>query len=166
MRYLIACGVLGSAALAQVSLWDYLTFYGVHLDLVLVLVLAWTMVRNLEEGIVWALIGGLLLDLLSGTPFGVFSIALVVVMTLATLVQTRVFGGGLVLPIIFTFPLSLIFNGLALLMLNLLGRPTIWISAFEQILLPVAGLNTGAMAVLFPLVYLLNRRLNPQPLTF
>jgi rod shape-determining protein MreD len=166
MSFLVACGVLLSAALAQVSLWDYLVFSGVHLDLVLVLVLAWAMVRNLEEGTIWALIGGLCLDLLSGTPFGVFSIALVVVMALATLVQTRVFGGGLVLPILFSFPLSLLFNGLALLMLNLLGRPVAWISAFEQVLLPAAGLNTGAMVVLFPLVYLLNRRLNPQPLSF
>ena len=166
VNYLLAGVVLLGAALAQVSLWEFLTFSGIRLDLVLILVLAWAMVRNLSEALIWAVIGGLCLDLMSGTPFGVFSIALVSVAALATLVQTRVFGGGLVLPIIFTFPLSLLFNGLALVMLSLLGRPVAWLTTFEQVLLPAAGLNTGFMVVLFPVVYLFNRRFNPQPLSF
>jgi hypothetical protein len=71
-----------------------------------------------------------------------------------------------VLPLSLTFPLSLLFNGLALLWLALLGRPVIWSDAFFNVLLPAAVFNTVVMMLVFPLLYLLNRWLNPQPLTF
>jgi hypothetical protein len=62
--------------------------------------------------------------------------------------------------------LSLLFNGLALLFLTLLGRPIVWSDAFFNVLLPVAIFNTAVMMLVFPLLYLLNRIMNPQPLSF
>ncbi|MDH3676079.1 MAG: hypothetical protein OES12_11340, partial [Anaerolineae bacterium] len=63
-------------------------------------------------------------------------------------------------------PLSLLFNTLALLLLNILGRPVIWVDAFSHVLLPAALVNTAVMLMIFPLLYLLNRYLDPQPLSF
>ena len=91
---------------------------------------------------------------------------MLVVALVANLSHGRIFGSSIVLPLSLTFPLSLLFNTLALLMLSLWGRPVMWADAFSYALLPAALLNTGVMLLIFPLLYLLNRYLNPQPLSF
>jgi rod shape-determining protein MreD len=158
--------LLLSATLLQSTLAPYVEISGVHPDLVLVLVIGWVILRGLEEGLWWALIGGLSLDFFSGTPFGVFTLAMIVVALVAALFHGRVFGSSIILPLSLTFPLSLLFNGLALLILNLLGRPIAWSNAFYDILLPVAIFNTMVMVLVFPLLYLLNRLLTPRQLSF
>ena len=144
----------------------FIEISGVHPDLVLLLVIGWIILRGLGEGLVWALIGGLSLDFVSGAPFGVFTLALLLTAFVANLAHGRIFGSSIVLPLSLTFPLSLLFNGLALLFLTLLGRPAGWTEAFFDVLLPVAIFNTAVMLLVFPLLYLLNRFLNPQPLSF
>jgi rod shape-determining protein MreD len=155
-----------SATLLQSTLAPYIKISNVHPDLVLVVVIGWTILRGLSDGVVWAVIGGLSLDLLSGGPFGLFTLAMLVVTLVTSLFHGRLFGSSIILPLSLTFPLSLLFNGLALLLLNLLGRPIIWNEAFSAVLVPVAIFNTAVMLLVFPLLYMLNRWLNPQPLSF
>jgi rod shape-determining protein MreD len=112
------------------------------------------------------LIGGLSLDFFSGAPFGVFSLAMLVVALMTHLAHGRVLGSSIILPLSLTFPLSLLFNGVALLLLALLGRPIVWSDAFGHVLLPAALFNTGVMLLVFPLLSFLNRWLNPQTLSF
>ena len=148
------------------TLSPFIKISGVHPDLVLILIIGWIILRGLGEGLVWALIGGVCLDLVSGAPFGVFTLTTLLVALAANLSHGRVFGSSIVLPLSLTFPLSLLFNGLALLFLTLLGRPIVWSDAFFNVLLPVAIFNTAVMMLVFPLLYLLNRIMNPQPLSF
>lgn len=134
--------------------------------MVLLLVISWTILRGLDEGLAWAVIGGLGLDFVSAAPFGLFTLAMVVTTLVANLSHGRIFGSSIVLPLSLTFPLSFLFNALALLLLNLLGRPVIWVDALSNVLLPASLFNTGIMMIVFPLLYLLNRFLNPQQLSF
>ena len=166
IRNIIALLFLVSAAIIQTTLSPYLKIDGVHPDFVLVLVIAWTILSDLEEGLAWALIGGLSLDFMSAAPFGIFTLSLVIVAIVANFSHGRIFGSSIVLPLGFTFPLSILFNAFALLILNLLGRPVIWADAFNEIFLPVAIFNTGVMVVIFPPLYYLYRRMHPQPLSF
>jgi rod shape-determining protein MreD len=129
-------------------------------------VVGWVILRGLEEGVTWALIGGLSLDLTSGAPFGIFSLSLLLVVLITHVAHGRVFGSSTFLPLSLTFPLTLFFNGLALFSLNVLGRPINWSDAFTHVLIPLAVLNTGVMLLVFPPLYFLNRWLNPQPLSF
>ena len=152
--------------LIQVTLSPYMKINGVHPDLVLLLVIGWTVLRGFGDGITWALIAGLCLDFISGAPFGVFTLTMLLVAITANLFHGRTFGSSIVLPLGLAFPLSLLFNATALLLLSLLGRSIIWSDAFYNILFPVAVFNTGVMIIIFPLLYLLNRWLYPQPLTF
>jgi rod shape-determining protein MreD len=115
--------------------------------------------------LIWALIGGLSLDFLSGAPFGLFTLTTLIVTLATSLFHGRLFGSSIILPLSLTFPLSLLFNSVALLLLNLLGRPIIWNDVFSYLLVPVAIFNTATMLFAFPLLYLLNRWLNPQPLS-
>ncbi len=157
--------LLVGAALIQATLSPYIKINGVHPDLVLLLVIGWTILRGLEEGVVWSLLGGISLDFLSGAPFGVFSLTLLLVTVTTSLFHGRMFGSSIVIPLILTFPLSLLFNGAALFFLSFLGHPVAWTAAFYVILLPNALFNTGVMLLVFSLLYMLNRWLNPQPIT-
>ena len=166
MRTLIPLITLISAALLQVTLSPYVKISGVHPDLVFVLVIGWMILRGLEEGHLWALIGGLSLDVLSGAPFGVFTLSMLLVALTANLFHGRVLVSSIVLPLSLTFPLGLLFNGLVLLFLDLLGRHIVWSDVFFSKLLPLAIFDTMIMMLVFPLLYLLNRFLTPRQISF
>ncbi|MBN1221274.1 MAG: rod shape-determining protein MreD [Anaerolineae bacterium] len=166
MPTIVSLVILISAALLQSTLLPYVEISGVHPDLVLVLVIGWVFLSGLEEGLRWALIGGLSVDFLSGAPFGVFTLTMLVVALVTGFFHGRTFGSSMVVPLGLIFPLSLLFNGLALLLLALLGRPIAWSNAFFDILLPTAIFNTMLMMLVFPLLYLLNRFLTPRQLSF
>ena len=165
MLNLIAAVVLVGMALAQATFSSYMKVNGLHPDLVLILVISWTILHSFEEGLIWALIGGMALDFISGTPFGVSSLAMVLVVVIIATAQGRVFGSNIFFPLLLAFPLSLLFNGLILLCLNVLGRPVAWVETFSLILFPLALFDTGVTFLVFPLLYWLNRRLSPQPLS-
>jgi rod shape-determining protein MreD len=154
----LGLAVLLGLVLIQSSIGPFLTVVGVHPDLVLVAVVGWTLLRGTREGLVWALIGGFALDLLSGGPFGAVTVALVITSLLANLGYGRVFGGYLVLPMVLTFPLSLAYYLMYTLLLSMLGQPVAWVSTVADIILPAAVLNIAAMLILFPLLRLLHRR--------
>jgi rod shape-determining protein MreD len=120
----------------------------------------------LEEGLTWALIGGLSLDFISGAPFGIFSLAMLIVAVLVNMSQGRILGSSIALPLSLTFPLSLLFNTLALIFLYLLGWPVAWLEALTTVLFPVALLNTGVMVVIYPFLSSFNRFLDPQRFSF
>lgn len=145
-------------ALIQSSIGPFLTIVGVHPDLVLVAVIGWTLLRGPGEGLVWAVIGGISLDLLSGGPFGVATIALVITSTLASLGYGRVFGSYLILPLALTLPLSLAYYLIYTLLLSVLNGLVAWIPTVVDIILPASLVNIAAMLLLFPLLRLLHRR--------
>lgn len=70
--------ILALAAVLQasmISLW----FGSAGPDLIFLIVLAWSINVDLRKGLVWAFIGGLMLDLLSAAPLGTSSIGLMLV---------------------------------------------------------------------------------------
>ena len=71
MRFLIAAGLLAVAALFQSVLGTSLPVVRGRPDLVLVVVLAWSMLRGSGEGAFVGFLGGLLLDSVTYTQFGI-----------------------------------------------------------------------------------------------
>ena len=154
------------ATLLQATVSPFIKINGVHPDLVLILVIGWVTLRGWNEGIIWGLIGGFSLDFISAAPFGIFSLTILLVTLITASAHQLNLGSSIVLPLVLTFPLSFLFNGVALLILDLLGRSIFWGTALTNVLTPVAIFNTGMMMIIFPLLYLLNRWLNPQRLSF
>lgn len=145
-------------ALAQSSVGPFLTVAGVHPDLVLMAVVGWTFLRGPGEGVMWAIVGGLCLDLLSSGPFGLMTVALVVASLLAGLGYGRIFGGYLVLPLALAFPLSLVYYLVYMLLLIVFSQSVDWLPALTTVILPASLLNIAAMLVLFPPLRALHRR--------
>src|ERR1700704_1073561 len=78
VRYLLGGLLLLPAAVLQVTLAPRLEVFGAFPNLVLLVVVGWTLVRGAGAGIRWGIAGGLLLDLLAPGPLGVHALALVV----------------------------------------------------------------------------------------
>jgi rod shape-determining protein MreD len=93
---------------------------GVAPQLLLLVVLAWTLLHGLAEGMLWALVAGLLLDLFSTSPLGVTTLAMMAAMAVAALIQRSFPGSRLLLPIVLAFVTTAVFWTVNVFLLRLL----------------------------------------------
>ena len=74
------------AALIQSSILPFAAAGGAGLDLVLVLAVVWTMTVGLDGGLIWAFLGGLIIDVLLLRPLGLTAFVLLLAVGAAWLV--------------------------------------------------------------------------------
>ena len=77
MSVYVGLAIAFGAALLQATLLADYQVAGVHPDLVLLAVVGWAALHRLEDGLLWATLGGISTDLLSAGPFGSSVLALV-----------------------------------------------------------------------------------------
>jgi rod shape-determining protein MreD len=122
----IAFPVLLLLTVIQTTLLPQTTILGAPPQLIPLTVLAWALVRGSAEGLVWAFIGGLLIDLFSPSPVGLSSLALMTAVLLMTTLQQSIAINRFFIPMIlggigmFTFSLT------SVLLLRLSGYPIVW----------------------------------------
>jgi rod shape-determining protein MreD len=92
-------------------------------DLILMLVLSWMMLADMREGIVWAMVGGILQDLVNGLPTGTSALALVVVASLVNLVVGPVARSNIVVPPVVIAVGTVLYHLLLIGLFAILGRP-------------------------------------------
>lgn len=86
-------------------------FYGIAPNLFLVLVILWLIQKNFQEGFIWAVAGGLLLDLLSPLAFGLISLSILLCAFLVSLIiQNASFSDNTFSRIGISIAACLIFN--------------------------------------------------------
>jgi len=122
---------------------------GVKPDIVLLLVVSWSIIRGAMEGVVWGFIGGLALDLFSGAPLGVSALILVAVGLLTNLGESNLLKSNMVLPLLAGFLASCAYEGAQMLALQAFGWNLSLGEAITRVVLPSSLLN----AVLMPGVY-------------
>ncbi len=154
--------LLTSAALLQSSLFPHLSWGGLKPDLVVMLVISWGLLRGVKEGLLWAFIGGLALDLLSATPLGLSALVLTPWILLTSLGQKSIYRTNILLPLASIFLATLGYNLVLLLAWQLLGRPALWGETFLEVLLPTGFLNLLVMLPLYPFLSWLHRRIGPE----
>ena len=160
---LIGAGVLLTAALVQGSMLPFFIGDHVPVNLVLVLVVGWALLRGLQSALVWAVVGGLWLDLLSGVPLGTAMLALSLVayactigvipwLTSTGLIAAAVTAGGTLL-----YTYSYFF----LLRTRQLVGGESWLDIWQSHALPAAVTNA---LVSIPVFWLLARFAGGAPL--
>jgi rod shape-determining protein MreD len=128
----------------------------VRADLMLMLVVGWGVVHGSGQAALWGLGGGILLDLLAGTPFGLHSLSLGAIGLLADSLQTNFFRSNLLIPPATILIASLLLHMAQAAALQTFGYPINWAFYLFNVVFPTALLNT----VLMPLVYWLLQRLD------
>jgi rod shape-determining protein MreD len=149
-------------ALLQTTALPSLTVLGVKPELMLLAVLAWSMLRGVEEGLLWAFVGGLMLDLFSGGPLGASTLALLVASFLSGLAQGSVTRSSFLLPMVAALAGTLLYHGLLLLIVQLARGTVPWADSLFQVTLPSLAVNTLLMPVMFRALAWLDRRTGRQ----
>lgn len=129
------------------------------------LVAGWAFLRGPGEGAIWAFIGGLLLDALSGGPFGGFTLSLLVAALLVGQRWGRELGSTAFQIILLVLVAGFLTHAVLLLSMSATGYPVDWPHALSRVAAPSAVLN----ALLAPLVHQplswLDRRTRPEGFT-
>lgn len=136
----------------------HLTIMGVKPDLVLLMVISWSLLRGAQEGVIWALVGGMGLDLLSGAPFGTSTVPLVIISLLAGLGELSVFRTRIALPLIATLIATLAYDLFFLLLLYAEGRSIAWTDSLTKVVLPSTLFNVLLSPFVYKALYWLHRK--------
>lgn len=141
MAYLIGVPLLALLAMLQSSMFADFGFYDGRPDLVLLAVAGWALAGEGQQAMVWGLIGGVFLDMLSALPMGTSSIALILVAYLVSLYARRIWEVNLLMPLGVTLIASLFFHSFMLIALLLLGRTVQLDYAYARVILPSTFIN-------------------------
>jgi rod shape-determining protein MreD len=146
MTLLIYVVVLVLAALVESTAGYQLdALGGGRLNLVLVLVTAWSLVRGTQDGLLAGLAGGIALDLMSGTPFGLHTILLGTLGAATAIGGGTLARGGLALLFGTTVLTTVAYYALQVLILRPFGWEFPGLMRFVNVLVPTIFLNMLCM---------------------
>ncbi len=145
-------------AIVQTTLVPLLPTGDAKPDLFLVIVVAWGIVRGGGEATLWGLGGGLVLDLLSGVPFGLQTLGLGGLGLLADLMETNFFRTNILVPLAAIAVATFLYHILEAAAMQTFGYPIYWESFLLHQVIPTAILNI----ILMPFIYAALRRLHQR----
>jgi len=157
MSLYVSVPLLLLVAVIQSTLLPRLAVTAVHPDLMLLVVVAWGLLKGNPDVLVWGFIGGLSLDLFSGLPLGAGTLPMLVVAGLAGVGAVGVSGRHFAVPLTGAFLATFAYYGISVLVLNALGRPLPLATFVLQTVLPASLLNVLTMILVFPLMRGLHR---------
>jgi rod shape-determining protein MreD len=150
--------LLSGLSLLQSTLLPHLKVLGVQPDLVLLMVVSWSLLRGAEEGMLWALIGGLALDILSSARLGVNTLPLLLIGFLTGLWQRGIVRQDVLVPFLAIPVATVVYQSAMVALLKLFGWPGTWSASFVHSVLPSMLLNTLLMPVAYVLMRGIHRR--------
>jgi rod shape-determining protein MreD len=160
-RHLFAAILLALLAFIEASVFPRLLGDLPRANLVLIMSCAWASLRG-NEGFVWALGGGVMLDLLSSAPFGTHTAGLVLGNTVALLLNRLPLPAEFFRVTNWVAVATVVFHLSMLGFLAIAQRPYDLSRALTTAIIPLLAINPvlslGAFAVLAPL----QRQLNEQ----
>ena len=142
------------AAALQAGMVPQLRILGGAPDLVFLFVLAWSINARLEEGVTWALVGGILEDVLSITPVGTSSIGLILMVFLINQLSTQVYTVSFLLLAVFTVVGTLIQQTINYILLFLAGGTIDLLGDVSYIIIPTIVYN---FIFIWPVYWFLRR---------
>jgi rod shape-determining protein MreD len=134
-------------------------------DLILMLVLSWTMLAGLEEGILWALVGGILQDIVNGLPTGTTALSLVIVAFVANLAVGPVGRNNLIFPPLVLVAGTVIYQLLLELLFTIFGRGVPIMMMLTNVTLPTVLFNVILILPVFRIMGFVFEASRPRRVT-
>ena len=148
-------------SLLQSTAWTRLQIGAIWPDILLLVVMSWALLRGPGEAAVWAFAGGVGLDLLSSGPFGASAAGLLVVVLLTTALQSGVFRGRALIPLLTAFLATAAFHAVYLLSMLLIGQRIDVLDALTRVILPQAVYNAALSLFVHRIMAGIHRRISP-----
>jgi rod shape-determining protein MreD len=151
VKILLKVGIIVTALLIQLTLLNSFTIQGLKPDLILLVVLIFSLLNGAEEGTVSGFASGLLQDIFSTGLLGVNALVKTVIGFISGILKEKIFLEHILflIPII-TFVVSISQSILMLLILHAFGIEYGMVWSFKKIILPEALYNS----LLSPFVFL------------
>jgi rod shape-determining protein MreD len=138
---LLALPILTIVAILQSAVFSHITFLRGGFDVMLIVVVAWSLVQRGNDGPAWALVGGVLSDALSGGPPGAITLSLAAVTFFIALTEGRFYQTNWPVALLASVLSTLIYHLIYLALLALAGRPVNWADTLTLSTFPSAILN-------------------------
>ena len=165
MGYYIVIPLLALAAALESSVLPYLRLYSGQPGLVLMLVLCWGLRAPLEEALFWAFIGGIFQDLLSITPIGTSTIAMVIVLFGVEVIRKQVYRVSIVTLTGMVLAGTVLKQIVVFIVLALIGAPRDLGEVLPYVLMPEIFYNLILMLPLYVILRFVQRRIRKPELT-
>lgn len=155
----ISIPVMLLLTILQTAVLPYFQISNLSPQLPLLVALSWGLLRGLNEGALWAFVGGLLMDLFSITPLGTTAISYMVAVTAVLWVKEAFPTSRVFLPVALSALATIIFLIVNLILLRLFNTisslqvvttlwPLILINAI--VMLPVYWITYGIVRTIWP----------------
>jgi rod shape-determining protein MreD len=133
--------ILLFAAVVQSTLVEDIRILGGRPDLVLLLAVTWGIIRGAQDGAIWGFIGGIFCDLLSASPFGMWTLTMTLVGFLVGQSWVYALGPTLMRLALMSAAGTLIGHTLLLVIMVLIGYPVNFWYSIQTVAGPAALLN-------------------------
>ncbi|MCA9977824.1 MAG: rod shape-determining protein MreD [Anaerolineales bacterium] len=157
----LAIRVMLLLAVVQTAVLPRFPILGLVPQLPFLVALAWGLLRGMNEGIIWAFIGGLLLDLFSIAPMGATSFSFMLAILAVIWIENAIPADRFFVPVIMSIAATVINLLIYFILLRLLGYPTTLQGAAA--LLPTAILHGALILPVYWLLFYLDRTFRPRP---
>ena len=161
MARILYGGLLLVVALAQATLVPAYNPISIQPNVALVMILVWSALRGLPEGLTWAFALGMLFDVLAVDPLGTNALALLPVVLLAGAARRRFFQSSLIFPMALAVVATVV-HGVGLLLLRGGAADAIPLSTLLRFILLQAVLNSIFVPPLYLVAAAMNRRISLQ----
>ncbi|MGQ9599529.1 MAG: rod shape-determining protein MreD [Anaerolineae bacterium] len=149
--------LLAIVALIQATVMPHLRVWGVFPDLPLLVVASWALLRGAREGLIWGFIAGLAVDLSSGAPLGAATISLMVAGGVSGFGEATVFRSHVALPLVTVAGVTVLYDLLFLLVMQLSGQEVVWLESLWRTIVPSALLNMLISPLVLGMMHPLHR---------
>lgn len=149
---LIAFPVLGLALMMQLAVFSRFNLLFGSPDLLLLILVAWSLQERVRRAWVWGSLAGLLVGYVSGLPWYVPLLGYLGAVGLAQMLRRRVWQAPLLAMFLVTLAGTLLMHALSFLALRLAGDPLPLGDSFNLITLPSIFLNLFIGLLIYPLV--------------
>ncbi|HUS18002.1 MAG TPA: rod shape-determining protein MreD [Chloroflexia bacterium] len=166
MLTLVGLVLVFLAGLLQTSVLPILLPQVGHLDvrpdLLVLLIVAVTLAGSLRDAAIWAVAGGLFLDLLGALPLGTSAFCLLLVAMLAYFGTSNPFRAHLVMPLVMVFCCTILYYLVLMSLRTLFGQHFAWLNALGGVVLPTALFNMALMPLVYSGILVLTERFAPR----
>lgn len=158
MGSFLSLPILALAAMLQASVMPQIRFWDGAPDLVFLCVLSWSVNAPLEESVTWAVVGGIMQDLLSVAPIGLSSIGLIFVVFGVYYLSRQVQRVGLLWLIALVLAGSLFQQMMVWLLFGLLGFTVSFADDFNFVIIPTIIYNLGFVWPIYGVMWIVRRQ--------
>ncbi len=152
----IAAGILAVivAALLQLAVMPAFSIFGVHPNLIIVLLIAWMATRGPQEALVMIPVAGFAVGLLDSQPLGLAMLALAPLTLMTNVRELRLVESDLLPAVVLTVVATLVYETVILLSLAVRGERPEWVESILDVLVPAAIVNALVLLPVFGLIRL------------